>query len=145
MRQFEILGEPKGKGRPRFFRRGNFTGTYTPKETANYENLVRLSYVKEYPGESYLEGPLSMSIISFCSIPKSFSKVKQMQAENNDIHPIKKPDVDNLAKIIADSLNKIAYEDDKQIVLLSVKKAYARQPKTVVEIKQIRGINAGGS
>lgn len=40
--KFTILGEPKGKGRPRFSRK---TGTaITPKDTVNYETLVHMEY-----------------------------------------------------------------------------------------------------
>lgn len=41
--KFTILGEPKGKGRPRFSRN---TGTaITPKDTVNYETLVHMEYL----------------------------------------------------------------------------------------------------
>lgn len=33
-----------------------------------------------------------------------------------EIRPTKKPDMDNVVKIIADSLNNLAYYDDTQIV-----------------------------
>lgn len=43
--KFTILGEPKGKGRPRFSRK---TGTaITPKDTVNYETLVHMEYLEE--------------------------------------------------------------------------------------------------
>lgn len=41
----------------------------------------------------------------------------------------KKPDVDNLAKIVLDSLNKIAYDDDAQVCRLLVEKRYGRPRK----------------
>ena len=37
--RFTIRGEPKGKGRPRFCR--NTGHAITPKDTVNYETLVR--------------------------------------------------------------------------------------------------------
>ena len=40
--RFTVLGEPKGKGRPRFARIGNGVRAYTPKETENYEAYVKL-------------------------------------------------------------------------------------------------------
>lgn len=46
-----------------------------------------------------------------------------------EIRPTKKPDLDNVAKIICDGLNKIAYEDDSQIIDLTVTKYYAEIPK----------------
>ena len=40
--KFTVLGEPKGKGRPRFIPK---TGrAITPKDTVQYENLVKLEY-----------------------------------------------------------------------------------------------------
>lgn len=43
--KFTILGEPKGKGRPRFSRK---TGTaITPKDTVNYETLVHMEYLEQ--------------------------------------------------------------------------------------------------
>ena len=43
--EFEIVGEPKGKGRPRFARIGNGVRSYTPKETHNYESFIKVSYI----------------------------------------------------------------------------------------------------
>lgn len=42
---FTIPGEPQGKGRPKFARRGNFVQTYTPKKTRTYEDIVANSYI----------------------------------------------------------------------------------------------------
>lgn len=41
------------------------------------------------------------------------------------ILPLKKPDMDNIVKVVADALNGVAYNDDTQIVLVSAKKAYS--------------------
>ena len=41
------------------------------------------------------------------------------------IHPTKKPDADNIAKIIMDALNGVAYEDDRQVVELIVRKFFS--------------------
>ena len=41
-----IPGEPKGKGRPRFTKRGF---TYTPKDTADYERKVRFCTQESLP------------------------------------------------------------------------------------------------
>ena len=51
--------------------------------------------------------------------------------------PTKKPDTDNIAKIILDSLNGIAYHDDAQIVRLTVQKSYSREPRVLVEISEV--------
>ena len=71
--EFEIIGEPKGKGRPRFARIGNGVRSYTPKETHNYESFVKVSYINSV-GQKKLEGQIEAEIIGIFPIPKSESK-----------------------------------------------------------------------
>ena len=131
---FEIVGEPQGKGRPRFSTRGGFVKTYTPEKTASYENFVKLCYLNKYKGQK-LDGEIIAEIIAYFSIPNSFSKKKRSEAIVGKIKPTKKPDTDNIAKTILDSLNGIAFEDDKQVVALLVKKLYGEEAKVVVSLK----------
>ena len=131
---FEIVGEPQGKGRPRFSTRGGFVKTYTPEKTASYENFVKLCYLNKYKGQK-LDGEIIAEIFAYFPIPKSFSKKKRAEAIEGKIKPTKKPDTDNIAKTILDSLNGIAFEDDKQVVALLVKKLYGEEPKVVVVLK----------
>lgn len=56
---------------------------------------------------------------------------------DNKVFPTIKPDTDNIAKSILDSLNGIAYKDDKQVVSLSVKKWYAEEPSVSIWIKEV--------
>ena len=51
--------------------------------------------------------------------------------------PCKKPDIDNIAKVILDSLNDIAYHDDTQVVSLCMTKKYAETPRVEVEIQTL--------
>ena len=131
---FEIVGEPQGKGRPRFSTRGGFVKTYTPEKTASYENFVKVCYLNKYKGQK-LDGDIIAEITAYFSIPKSFSKKKRSEAIEGKIMPTKKPDTDNIAKTILDSLNGIAFEDDKQVVALLVKKIYGEEAKVVVSLK----------
>lgn len=134
---FEIPGDPKGKGRPRFTRNGR---AYTPTETAKYENLVKLCFAQKYHGTDPIPHgtPIEAGITAFYPIPK-VSKSRQVLMENNVELPTKKPDTDNIAKVVLDALNGIAYHDDAQIVKLTVLKCYSKQPRTVVRICTYRG------
>ena len=51
--------------------------------------------------------------------------------------PTRKPDFDNIGKIICDALNGIAYRDDAQIVDALVRKFYSDTPRVIVEISDI--------
>ena len=48
-----------------------------------------------------------------------------------------KPDVDNVAKIILDEMNNLAWHDDKQVASLAVDKLYGEQPGVHVRIVPI--------
>lgn len=133
---FAIPGEPKGKARPRTVQIAGHASTYTPKETVMYENLVRLYYQQAARGLR-LSGPIQAEIVSYSSVPKSTSKKKR--ALMLDIKTLcqKKPDVDNLAKIVLDSLNKIAYDDDAQVCRLLVEKRYGEIPQVLVRLSEL--------
>lgn len=126
---FTVPGRPMGKQRPRVMKSGI---TFTPKETVSYENLVKMVYMQS--GSKMFEGPINMKIVAYYEIPKSTSKKKAelMRAENE--RPTKKPDVDNIVKIICDALNKVAYHDDSQIVGCEIQKYYSDNPRVEVEI-----------
>lgn len=131
---FTILGKPVSKGRPRFSTAGGYVRSYTPAKTIEYENLVRMEWEKS--GAKKLEGVISAVIYAYFPIPKSVSKKKR--AELNGAAYTKKPDCDNIAKIILDALNGIAYDDDSQVASLRVKKLYdAGETKVVVELAEV--------
>lgn len=130
---FTIPGEPKGKQRPRVTRTGH---AYTPQETAVYENLVKMEYLNQCEGKK-LNGQLKMTIRAFFSIAASASQKKRNQMLNGEIRPTKKPDVDNITKIVADSLNKIAYDDDSQIVTATTEKIFSENPRVEVMIMEM--------
>jgi Holliday junction resolvase RusA-like endonuclease len=130
---FTIPGEPKAKARPRVTKKGI---AYTPKETTEYENWVRQCYVTGNQGK-ILKGQIKVIINAYFSIPKSTSQKKQKEMKNFLLRPTKKPDTDNIAKIVLDSLNKIAFDDDKQVIDLRVLKFYSENPRVEVTLDEI--------
>lgn len=128
MIKFTVPGEPKGKGRPIVTKHG----TYTPETTVNYENWVKICF--QEARQQMLTGQLNAELKCFYSIPKSFTKKKREDASNCILRPTKKPDIDNICKIIFDSLNGLAYADDKDIVSCKVDKYYSDNPRVEVEI-----------
>ena len=131
---FTILGKPIGKGRPRFSTAGGYARSYTPAKTVEYENLVRMEWEKT--GAKKLEGVISAVIYAYFPIPKSVSKKKRALMDGRFY--TSKPDCDNIAKIILDALNGIAYDDDSQVASLRVKKLYdAEETKVVVELAEV--------
>ena len=127
-------GEPKGKSRPGY---NTKTGrTYTPGETINYENLVKVQY-QTLVGDKYTDKPIEAVITCYYGMPKSMSKSNREKVYHGKLRPTKKPDLDNIAKIVLDSLNGLAYKDDSQVVSLRIDKHYADKPLVKVELYEV--------
>jgi Holliday junction resolvase RusA-like endonuclease len=129
--EFEIPGEPTSKCRPRVTK----WGTFNTEQTINYENLIKVMYKEKYR-DFQLKGFLRCEITAYFSIPKSKSKKVKEQMMQGIIRP-KGKDLDNICKIVMDGLNKIAYEDDRNIVELTARKYYAEIPKVLVKIEEL--------
>lgn len=55
---------------------------------------------------------------------------------DNKIAPTKKPDIDNIVKIILDAMNKFAFKDDTQVTKLEVEKRYSEIPRVYIKIEE---------
>jgi Holliday junction resolvase RusA-like endonuclease len=129
---FTVLGEPVGKARQRVTR----FGTYTPQATVLYENLIKTEYRRQCNDHRFDDKqPLRMEVRAEYLIPASASKAKRAAMQKGEIRPMKKPDWDNVGKVVSDALNKIAYRDDTQIVECTVTKHYSERPKITVKIE----------
>lgn len=129
--RFMIPGKPMGKQRPRVTHTGH---VFTSKETVAYENLVKLCFREEYPDWTPTESEIVMHIWAYFPIPESWSKKKKQDALDGKIHP-RKPDWDNIGKIISDGLNAVAYADDAEVYLCTVEKRYSETPGVHVLIE----------
>lgn len=119
---FIVDGKPQGKQRPRFSRISKTV--YTPRETINYETQIALAF-KAGGGRRIPEGQcVSVSVTAFFPVPKSYSKGKRKACIGGDIRPDKKPDIDNVLKVVLDALNGLAYDDDKQVIEAICRKYY---------------------
>jgi len=122
-----VEGRIRGKQRPRF---NTKTGrAFTPKDTVSYENLIRRCY-KEQSGV-YLEGAIKADIYAYYKIPKSYTKKRIQAIREGKEYPCKKPDVDNIAKIILDALNKVAFDDDVQIIQVTLTKKWTEEEERI--------------
>lgn len=131
-----IPGKPMGKQRPRASKRGGFVRLYTPEQTVNAETFTKLCAMDQV-GQPMLEGPLVVSMHAVFDIPVSFSKKKKADALSGAIRPTGKPDLDNLAKLYSDALNKVVWGDDAQIVSMALSKSYGTEPGVVITVNKM--------
>lgn len=132
---FDVIGEPFAKQRPRAARKGAFITIYTPKETKNYESRVAKAYTRIY-NDQQLSGALTVKIEGTFSVPNSATKIKRKEMLEGTYPHIKKPDCDNMGKVCLDALNGIAYPDDAIINELYISKKYGKQAKVNITIIQ---------
>lgn len=130
--EFEILGNPFGKERPRFTRRGK---PYTSDKTSNYEQVVALAYKSKYGRTKFPpDSALGIDIKAYMPIPKRTPKYKLPDLVSGKLRPTVRPDWDNIAKLICDALNGVVYDDDRKICEARVQKFYGETPKTIVTV-----------
>lgn len=130
--RFEVVGEVIGKGRPRFTKQGR---TYTPKKTLDYERAIKIAYTNKY---TYLsKKSLRIKICAYLGVAGSHSKTKKAKMLENMLQCTKKPDIDNITKVVLDALNKVAYLDDTQVVELVTIKRWSNTSKLKIIIEEI--------
>lgn len=107
-----LPGEPAPKRRPRVSRRG----TYTPEQTVIAEEAI--GWGLKAAGCRPLDGPVRVEIRAYC---------RRLDT-----------DVDNIAKLVLDACNGIAWQDDRQVAELHVwVERRAERPRTELVIEQI--------
>lgn len=119
---FFVHGEPKAQPRVKAFRRGKFTGVYTPKTADAWKAAVRDAWSKSGSAK-FAWGPLGVSLSFTMSRPKSHYRTNGLLKSDAPLMHTKKPDCDNIAKAVLDALTDAgAWTDDAQVVLLNVAK-----------------------
>lgn len=108
---FVVPGDPRPKGRPRF---GNGF-VHTPRETQRAEHTVKV--FARNAGVRPMQGPVAVEL-------KFYRATKR------------RCDVDNLAKLVLDALNSVAWRDDDQIAHLTATKGLdPENPRTEVTVR----------
>lgn len=145
-----IEGEPFGKLNLQPTIIGGRLTVYQPKKNENYINQVIAAiskFVKDNNVEPllYPKGtPVKVSIDAFFGIPKQCFRKNGLNDKGQKMHqqsilPTKKPDCDNISKIICDGITHSAmiWHDDSQVCELEVHKWYSVYPRVEVCISSI--------
>jgi Holliday junction resolvase RusA-like endonuclease len=111
---FVVVGRPRGQQRHRVGK----GRTYTPNQTVDYQKLIRQAFSTKHTGSPH-PGPVRLEVIAHLPRPKGHYGTGRNAGNLKDsapYWPLLKPDFDNIAKIVADALNGLAYLDDKQVI-----------------------------
>lgn len=119
MSTVEVPGAPVGKERARTYRdrRTGKTRTVTPQRTRDYEALVAAAW-RAAGGEHHGKAPVRLEL----DVSAERVRVTVTAAEAPSVKR-PRPDLDNIVKSVADALNGVAYDDDRQLVEIVVRVA----------------------
>jgi len=144
-----IAGSPTPKGRPRYalirgrdgqpmVRGGHVLArSYTPARTKRYEGYVRLAAQQMMAGRPPYDGPVSVDLEVTMRPPASWSRRRKARALRGEERPTKKPDGDNVEKLVWDALSDVVFVDDKQVVRWSGRKEYGERDAVRVTVRQV--------
>ena len=136
-----MYGEAVGKQRPKF---NTMTGrAYTPAKTANFESTLAMS-AQAYlvaNNKKPLQGPFNAFVQITKAVPASWSNKKKKLALEGLILPTGKPDIDNVAKAVLDSLNGVWFSDDSHCTQLVVGKKYGEESYYRVMVFEVKHEN----
>lgn len=136
MIEIVIKGEPIGKARPRFVRRGKFVSTYSAQATEEGRWILMAQEQIKAP----CSGPLHVSCEFYMKRPKGHYGTGKNAGVLKDwaveAQHTKKPDIDNLVKFCFDCLNGIAWDDDAAVVSCSCLKQFddGDGPRTIIKV-----------
>ena len=110
--------------------------TFTPPDTVKYEQLAKASYNRVATKRDFIAiGDIEVKIMAYFKIPASASKAAKTRMLEDRLRPTKKPDVDNIIKIVLDALNNTAWHDDAQVTDVICEKHYGIIPRVEVTIR----------
>jgi Holliday junction resolvase RusA-like endonuclease len=131
-----VPGTPVAQPRAKATTINGYARMYTPTTASAFKATVVMVAEQSHPGPP-LDGPLRLEVVFVLDRPKS--KIWKRREMPRELHS-GRPDIDNLAKAVMDSLKGIAWRDDAQVATLCVTKWVAsgyEQPHTQITIEQM--------
>jgi len=133
--RFTVIGQPRAWKRPQSHKGGR----HTHPETALWENRVAMEAAAVKPQLSFspLEQryAIALHVLAVFAPPVSRPKWWHRRLAQRGLLPCTcKPDFDNIAKGVADSLKGVAWHDDAQVFSGTAETFYGIEPRTEVMI-----------
>ena len=127
---FTVPGDPVPQPRARVSTRGGFARAYVPSTHPVHDYRTQLSVAARLAGLTPTGEPLSVVIDAVFERPKSHRNKSGVKAT---APKLPRPDVDNVAKAVLDSLQDVM-GDDTMVARLVVEKSYGEEARTTVRV-----------
>lgn len=135
-----LLGEPVAFARTRIDGNGaHFTPAKQRNTAAAFKVEAQRAMLETNRSMAVFDEPLRLDLLAEFGIPGSWSQRKRNAAIAGEIRPSKRPDIDNIYKLVADACNAVVYRDDALVVDVRMRKVYGVQPKIVVTVQPAEG------
>ena len=154
---FTVRGNPQAQRRHKPHVRAHGKGKYHvwSEDPSESDKADFLAMCRDNAPEKMIEGAVILYVVFWMPIPKGTSKKKidEMRLYSFDTlsprdvalnvngvayphpaHHIKRPDYDNLVKMVKDSLTGVYWKDDSQVQGGGTFKIYSHKPRTEIEI-----------
>lgn len=130
--RFTIPGRPRGWARATPLPDGRMV---TPEWMREHKKeTIRLFNLVAPKGWHAFAGPVISRISAYYAIPTSFSATLKHACLTSKVHYTGKSDYDNIAKLIGDELNTVAWIDDAQLSG-GCMKYYGEVERTVIDLE----------
>ena len=127
---FSVPGDPVPQPRPRVSTRGGFARAYVPSKHPVHDYRTQLAVAARLAGLTPTGEPLSVVIDAVFERPKSH---RNKSGVKGTAPKLPRPDVDNVAKAVLDSLQDVM-GDDTMVARLVVEKSYGEEARTTVRV-----------
>ena len=127
---FSVPGNPVPQPRARVSTRGGFARAYVPSKHPVHDYRTQLAVAARLAGLTPTGEPLSVVIDAVFERPKSHRNKSGVKAT---APVLPRPDVDNVAKAVLDSLQDVM-GDDTMVARLVVEKSYGQEARTTVRV-----------
>jgi len=139
--EFTVMGEPRPKGRGRAFvnKSTGKASVHTPQATADAENTLAYRAVGFAPPEPF-DCPILLDCVFVMPIPSSWPSWKREAAAGGYVFHDKKPDLDNLVKLLMDGLSGLFWTNDSRIYAGQRSKIFGATPRTWARVTPVEQI-----
>ena len=131
---------PVAQARPRMTARP-YPHMYDPAPVKKFKKSIGPEAEKQLEelGQQYSDKAIEVITVFYRPVQKSLSKLETARRLKRITLPTVKPDLDNYEKSFFDSLNKVLWKDDCQLVMQLSRKVYSDHPRIEVEVLEING------
>ena len=127
---FTVPGNPVPQPRVRVSTRGGFARAYVPSKHPVHDYRTQLAVAARIAGLTPTGEPLDVVIDAVFERPKSHMNKAGVKAT---APALPRPDVDNVAKAVLDSLQDVM-GDDTMVARLVVEKSWGQEARTTVRV-----------